>query len=303
MHACRDLHCCRRYAELHCVSNFTFLRGASHPEELAARAAQLGYAALAITDECSLAGVVRAHVAAKEHGLKLIIGAEFRLADGAKLVLLATDREAYGNLSQLITLARRRSAKGSYHLEWNDVDRGAGDCLVLLIPEREPDRAAAHRVAGRFGGQAWIAVELLCGPDDRAQLERLRELGAACGLPLVAAGDVHMHVRSRRPLQDTLTADPPRHHRSPMRSTRCIPTPSAICACACGWRNSIRPNLLAETVRIAARCNFSLDSLRYEYPEELVPPGHTPAAYLRALTEEGLRARFPARRAGQRAAS
>ncbi len=280
------------YAELHCVSNFTFLRGASRAEELAARAAQLGYAALAVTDECSFAGVVRAHGAAKEHGIKLIIGAEFRLADGLKLVLLATGREAYGDLSQLITTARRRGAKGSYRLDWSDVDRGAGDCLVLLIPDRQPDSEAAHRVAERFAGQAWIAAELLCGPDDRAQLERLRELSLACGLPLVAAGDVHMHVRSRRPLQDMLTAarlnttvaaakhvlypNAERHLRLRMRLAQIYP-----------------PELLAETVRIAERCDFSLDSLRYEYPQELVPSGHTPASYLRGLTEEGLQARFP----------
>src|SRR5258708_38072284 len=149
------------YAELHCVSNFTFLRGASRPEELVERAAQLGYAALAITDECSLAGIVRAHIAAKEYKLKLIIGAEFRLADGLKLVLLAPDREAYGDLSQLITTARRRSAKGSYHLDWNDVDHGAGACLVLWIPDHQPDPAVAQRIAARFSGRAWIAVELL----------------------------------------------------------------------------------------------------------------------------------------------
>ena len=280
------------YAELHCVSNFTFLRGASHPEELAARAAHLGYTALAITDECSLAGVVRAHIAAKEHPLKLIIGAEFRIAGGPKIVLLATGREAYGNLSQLITTARRRSVKGSYHLDWSDLDDGADDCLALLIPGREPDRAAAQSIAARFTGRAWLAAELLCGPDDRAHLERLRELGVACGLPLVAAGDVHMHVRSRRPLQDLLTAvrlatpvaavnhalypNAERHLRLRMRLAQIYP-----------------PALLNETVRIAERCNFSLDSLRYEYPEELVPAGYTPAAYLRVLTEAGLRTRFP----------
>ena len=279
------------YAELHCVSNFTFLRGASRPEELAARAAQLGYSALAVTDECSLAGVVRAHLAAKEHRLKLIIGTELRLADGMKLVLLATGREAYGDLAQLITLARRRSEKGHYRLDWRDVERGAGDCLVLLIPDHEPDLAAAQRIAARFTGQAWLAVELLCGPDDRTRFARLQAVGLACGLPLVAAGDVHMHVRSRRPLQDMLTAirlnttvadathalypNAERHLRLRMRLAQLYP-----------------PALLDETVRIAERCDFSLDSLRYEYPEELVPAAHTPASYLRVLTEEGLRTRF-----------
>ncbi|MDB5811953.1 MAG: polymerase alpha subunit [Betaproteobacteria bacterium] len=281
------------YAELHCVSNFTFLRGASRPEELVERAAQLGYHALAITDECSLAGAVRAHTAAKEYQLKLIIGAEFRLADGLKLVLLATDRESYGDLSQLITTARRRSVKGGYHIEWSDIEQGAGTCLVLWVPEQPPDSAIAHRIAARFRGRAWIAVELLCGPDDRAQFEHLRELSLTCGLPLVAAGDVHMHVRSRRPLQDMLTAarlnttvaeakhalypNAERHLRLRVRLAQVYPY----------------EELLAESVRIAARCNFSLGSLKYEYPEELVPAGHTPASWLRQLTEQGLCERFP----------
>jgi error-prone DNA polymerase len=281
------------YAELHCLTNFSFLRGASHPEELAARAAKLGYCALAVTDECSLAGVVRAHVAAKAHGLKLIVGAEFRLADGPKLVLLATDREAYGNLSQLITAARRRSRKGSYRIVWDDLDCGVPGCLVLLAPDEQPKLKDAQRLARSFAGRAWIAVELLSGPDDRARLEALLDLGRAARLPLVAAGDVHMHVRSRRPLQDTLTAirlrttvaaargalypNAERHLRMRMRLAQLYP-----------------PALLTETVRIAERCTFSLDSLRYEYPEELAPSGHTPASYLREITEEGLRARFPA---------
>ena len=264
------------YAELHCVSNFTFLRGASRPEELAARAAQLGYSALAITDECSLAGMARAHFAAKEHKLKLVVGAEFRVTDGPRLVLLATDRATYGDLSQLITTARGRSAKGSYRLDWNDLDGGVGGCLALLIPDREPDPESARRIAEHFAGRAWIAAELLCGPDDRAQLDRLRELGRACGLPLVAAGDVHMHVRSRRPLQDLLTAirlnttvadarhalypNAERHLRLRVRLAQIYP-----------------PELLAESVHIAERCDFRLDSLKYEYPEELVPAGDTPA--------------------------
>jgi error-prone DNA polymerase len=281
------------YAELHCLTNFSFLRGASHPEELAARAAKLGYAALAVTDECSLAGVVRAHVAAKEHGIKLIVGAEFRLADGPKLVLLATGREAYGNLSQLITAARRRSQKGSYRIVWDDFATGVPGCLVLLAPDEQPKLEDAQRLTRLFPGRAWIAVELHCGPDDRARLEALLDLGRTAELPLVAAGDVHMHVRSRRALQDTLTAirlrttvaeargalypNAERHLRMRMRLAQLYP-----------------PGLLAETVRIAERCTFSLDSLRYEYPEELVPAGHTPASYLRKITEAGLRARFPA---------
>src|SRR5512136_1254214 len=127
------------YAELHCVSNFSFLRGASHPEELVAQAVQLGYSALALTDECSLAGIVRAHVAAKDTGLPLVIGSEVQLKDGPKLVLLATDRSSYGHLSELITLGRRRSKKGSYSLGPGDITGGLPGCLALLLPDGKHD--------------------------------------------------------------------------------------------------------------------------------------------------------------------
>jgi error-prone DNA polymerase len=281
------------YAELHCLSNFSFLRGASHPEELVARAQQLGYSALALTDECSFASAVRAHAAAKECGLPLILGSEIRLAGGPRLALLATDREGYGNLSELITRGRRRGVKGRYVLEAKDLDQGLPGCLALLLPDAEPDFAQARWLAERFAGCAWIAAELLCGANDQARLAALRALGAACGLPLVAAGDVHMHLRSRRRLQDTLTAirlcrplaecglalypNAERHLRLRLRLANLYPR-----------------ELLAETLRIAARCSFSLDSLRYEYPEEIAPPGVTPANHLRALTAAGLARRFPA---------
>ncbi|MBM3346711.1 MAG: PHP domain-containing protein, partial [Betaproteobacteria bacterium] len=164
------------YAELHCLSNFTFLRGASHAEELAQRAAELGYTALAITDECSLAGVVRAHVAAKAAGLKLIIGSEIRLADGPALVLLATDRSSYGRLSALITRGRRRRVKGRYALTRADLDDGLPGCLALLLPDPRAEGSLAHAqwLGTRFPGRAWIAAELHCGSDDRAKLASLR---------------------------------------------------------------------------------------------------------------------------------
>src|SRR5512134_3794486 len=283
------------YAELHCLTNFSFLRGASHPEELAARAHALGYAALAITDECSLAGVVRAHIAAKEAGLRLLVGSEVQLAGGPKLVLLACNRSGYGNLSELITRGRRSATKGSYRLVCADLDGGLADCLALLVPRGAPDDPAhACWTAERFLGRAWIAAEFLCGPDDRAQLDALRELARRSGLPLVAAGDVHMHVRSRRRLQDVLTAvrlgkpvaacgralhpNGERHLRLRMRLAQLYPR-----------------GLLAETLRVAERCAFSLDELRYEYPEEVVPPGETPTSWLRKRVEDGLRWRFGAR--------
>jgi error-prone DNA polymerase len=275
------------YAELHCLSNFSFLRGASHPEELVERAVALGYTALALTDECSLAGIVRAHVAAKAHQLKLIAGTELRLGDGTRLVLLAPDRRAYGKLCALITTGRRRGKKGTYLLARADVETCAGSSLLALLLEGD-----AHWLAGHFPGRAWIAAELHRGPNDRARLDSLRALSRASGLPLAAAGDVHMHLSSRRPLQDALTAvrlgtplehcgsalfpNAERHLRARVRLAQLYP-----------------PELLAETVAIAARCDFSLDELRYEYPEELVPPGHTPAGWLAKLATDGLAWRFP----------
>lgn len=300
------------YAELHCLSNFSFLRGASHPEELVAQAAAQGYTALALTDECSLAGVVRAHQAvralektAAEGGqapLRLLIGSEMRTLDGLKLVFLACNKEGYGNLSALITLARRRAEKGAYRLQRHDLNALPGhiapngalpDCLVLWVPDAQPSVADGRWLAECFPGRAWIAVELHAGPDDAGRLDELRELGAACGLPLVAAGDVHMHVRARRPVQDVLTAlrlktsvfeagfalfpNGERHLRSRLRLSRLYP-----------------PDLLAETLRLADLCRFSLDALRYEYPEEIAPAGHTPTSWLRHETEAGLRRRYPA---------
>ncbi len=277
------------YAELHCLSNFSFLRGASHPEELAERAAALGYSALALTDECSLAGMVRAHVAAKEHGLKLIAGTEISL-EGTKLVLLAPDRTAYGAISALITAGRRRAKKGAYTLEWNDLQALPRAGVLALLAS--PGERNAPPFKDLFGKNGWLAAELHAGANDRVKLEGLKALSDRTGLRLAAAGDVHMHVRSRRRLQDVLAAtrlgkpvaacgqalfpNAERHLRLRMRLAQLYP-----------------PELLEETVAIADRCAFSMDELRYEYPEELVPPGETPATWLRKLTEEGLRWRFP----------
>jgi error-prone DNA polymerase len=284
------------YAELHCLSNFTFLRGASHPAELIERANKLKYSTLAITDECSMAGVVRAHEAVKKlpsgSRLKLIIGTEVSLEDGLKLVLLATERRSYGNLCALITRGRMQAKKGNYRLTRADLNDGLPGCLALWVPGTQPDPDQARFVTELFPRRAWMAVGLFNGPNDRARLSKLHELGKSTNLPLVAAGDVHMHVRSRRRLQDVLTAirlGVPVHqaghglHPNAERHLRPRPRLAKL----------YPPRLLSATLEIAERCQFSLDSLRYEYPDEIVPTGHTPTTYLQELTEQGLQRRFP----------
>ena len=315
------------YAELLCRSNFSFLSGASHPQELVERAVQLGYRALAITDECSLAGVVQAHEAAERCGLHLIIGAQMWVsawpdeasasanvnagaarpatsptpsAPPLRLVLLAQTRVGYGHLSQWITQARQRADKGRYRALRSDIDRGpqAGlpGCLALLVPDvTQPlDVVLAHAqwVQSVFGDRAAIALSLLLRARDDVLIDHVRQVSAATGLAVAAAGDVLMHVRSRKPLQDTLTA-----------------TRLGLPLAQCGWQ--LEPNAeahlrpigrlqalyepawLAQTVALAERCSFSLAELRYEYPQEIVPPGTTPTSHLRALTEAGALKRYP----------
>ncbi len=284
------------YAELHCLSNYSFLRGASHPEELVARAAALGYQALALTDECSVAGVVKAHLAAKEAGLKLIIGSEFQLDDGPKLVLLAPDRRAYGQLSTLITIGRRRSPKGNYRLTLPDFEHGLDGCLALWLPDPEQPRAAndaqGERLKAAFPDRLWIALELFCEGDDLDRTAELLTLAIRLDLPMTAAGDVHMHDPARKPLQDILTAIRLNRPVSELGGAlqpnreRCLKPMERL-------RERHPPELLAESVAIAARCSFSLDELRYEYPQELIPPGTTASEHLRALTLAGARRRWP----------
>ena len=280
------------YAELHCLSNFTFLRGASHPRELVERARTLGYAALAITDECSLAGVVRAWRTARENGLKLIVGSELRLVDGPTLVLLAPDRQAYGQLSSLITLARRRAAKGHYRLYRQDLERLVPNCLALFIAGETPDHTAAGWFARHFHGRGWLAFERFHGPDDARQLEHLALLADSLGLPLVASSDVHMHRRGRRALQDCLTAIRLGKPVSELGLDR-LPNGERHLRSLPRLRALYPDALLQQSLVIAARCRFRLDELRYEYPEELVPEGTTPGGHLRRLVLAGADWRWP----------
>jgi len=288
------------YAELHCLSNFTFLRGASRPEELVAQAAALGYRAIAITDECSLAGIVKAHVAAKEHGIQLLVGSEFLLEERLKLVLLAPDRTAYGELSTIISRARRRAEKGRYQLLPKDLERQARHLLAIWLPLAwqlptldDDSLLEQGRWLGQcFPGRLWLGVELLLQADQQSYYLRCYQLAAGLDIPMVACGDVHLHTPDRKPLQDVLTAI---RLNQPVHTLGCQLQPNA--------ERHLRPlahlreiypgALLAESCRIAEHCNFSLDELRYEYPRELVPAGLTPADYLRQLVEHGAGERWP----------
>jgi error-prone DNA polymerase len=286
------------YVELHALSNFSFLRGASSPQELVAQAKELNYRGLALTDECSLAGAVRAHVAAKQHGLPLILGTELNCIDGLKLVALATDRASYGAMSRLISRARRASVKGRYALARADLENALDGCLIIWLPRADRALAPGQEADGRwlrerFAGRLWLGVELLTGGCDARRLELLETLGKTLGLPRVAAGDVHMHRRSRRALQDVLTSirlNTPLQalgHAVFPNGERCLRPLQRLC--------ELYPApLLAQTLEIAERCTFKLDELRYEYPEEIVPAGATPTSHLRMLTEQGCRARWPA---------
>ncbi len=280
------------YAELHCLSNFSFQRGASSAQELFSRAKACGYRALAITDECSMAGIVRALEASRATDVKLIIGTEVQLDDGPKLVLLAESKAGYTALCRLITRGRCASVKGEYRLRRTDCTEGLSNVLALWIPAREPDPEHGRWVRDTFGDRAWLAIELLREHDDAARLARLTALAGEIGLPCVAAGDVHMHVRRRLALQQTMTAI--RHgltlaeageilFRNGERHLRRRDVLEAIYPTA----------LLTETVRIAERCRFALDELEYRYPAELVPKGYTAGQWLRQLTEKGARWRWP----------
>ena len=321
------------YAELHCRSNFSFLTGASHPAELVQRAQALGYAALALTDECSLAGVVRAHLEVRECGLPLIIGTEIWLTpapgqanatapsagansaptpapghSAPRLVLLAQTRRGYGNLSHWITVARRRAPKGAYLAHASDVEgrvpnapflAGLPECIALLVPApfQSFETVFAHAMWLKtwFQERACISIELLHRPGEPELIEVVRRVAALTGLMVVASGDVLMHLRSRKPLQDTLTA-----------VRLALPVAQCGAALAANAEQHLRsrsrlaalyephePQWLANTLVVAARCSFSLAQLRYEYPREIVPDGHTPRSWLRVLTEQGALRRYP----------
>nr|WP_282615407.1 error-prone DNA polymerase [Pseudomonas violetae] len=280
------------YAELHCLSNFSFQRGASSALELFERAKKQGYQALAITDECTLAGIVRAWQAAKSLGMPLIIGSEVRIENGPKLVLLVENLEGYQHLCRLITRARRRTQKGQYQVLREDFSEPLPGLLALWVPDVVDDAGNGHWLRQVFPGRLWLAVQLHCGQNDRRLLADMTSLAGELRIPLVASGDVHMHVRGRRALQDTMTAI--RHH---------VPVAAAGLRLHPNGERHLRSldalgelypqALLDETVKIARRCTFELSQLRYQYPCELVPEEHSGVSWLRELTERGIRERWP----------
>ena len=280
------------YAELHCLSNFSFQRGASSARELFQRAKHHGYAALAITDECTLAGAVRAWQAAKEAGLPLIVGCEMQIEDGPKLVLLAENLDGYQTLCRLITAARRRAPKGEYRSLWDDFEAGTEGLLALWLPRDASNAGDGEWLRARFPERLWIAVELHRGPDDAVRLARLQAIGQSLGVPRVATGDVHMHARGRRALQDTLTAI--RHHTTVAEAGhRLFPNGERHLRSRVVLADLYPAELLTESVRIARRCTFDFSQLRYQYPHEVVPPGFSATAWLRQCVEEGMRWRWP----------
>ncbi|MCH8552153.1 MAG: error-prone DNA polymerase [Natronospirillum sp.] len=284
------------FAELHALSNFSFLRGASHPEELVAQAEALGYEALALTDECSVAGVVRAWQYRRQHQLqvRLIIGSEF-CCDDLHLVLLATNREGYAQLSRLITLCRRRADKGSYQLLAEDLSVEAlSDCLALWYPQAGSTVDAAWQalLMAAFPSRLWIAVSHHLTSGDDQRMHYARKLAADAALPLVCANQVQMHSPARQMLQDTLTAI---RHGCTVQSAgyRLFPNAERHLRSIERLRSLYGDDLLLEAAQIARRCTFELDSLSYEYPGELVPPGLTASEHLQQLTTEGERRRYP----------
>ncbi|MBS7806143.1 error-prone DNA polymerase [Variovorax sp. PCZ-1] len=289
------------YAELHALSNFSFQRGASHPEELVARAHGLGYRAIAITDECSVAGVVRAHGEAKKLGIRLVLGAEFKVQDAPvplTLVLLVRDLIGWSQLCEFITRCRRSAGKGEYRCVWAEQDwEGLDRCEALcVLPQGVDADAATQAVAwlrSVFGERLWLALSLHLQVHDELKVEETLALSAACNVPVVATGAVLMHVRSRKPLHDVITA-----------------VAQGKPVAECGYALMVNaeahlrprqrlaqiysPEWLAASAEIAARCTFSLEEIRYQYPTEVVGMGETPAQCLERLTYEGAQMRYPA---------
>ncbi len=286
------------YAELQVTSNFSFLRGASHPEELAATAKALGLTALAITDRNSLAGIVRAHVAAKELGLAFIVGVRLDLEDGTSLLVWPSDRAAYGRLTRLLTIGQRRADKGQCILKLDDVaEFQEGQILALVPPDGWPDEKFSDRLSAlrrRFNGTFYLAAQRRFSRGDCARLNRLAALAHRHGAPILASNDVLYHHPARKALQDVLTCVREKctlrqaGFRLTANAERHLKDPDEMLRLFAGHEAAVE-----RTLEVADAARFSLDELRYEYPEEPVPAGLDADAYLEKLAWEGAAGRYP----------
>ncbi|WP_394144341.1 error-prone DNA polymerase [Vibrio atypicus] len=283
-----------KYAELFCQTNFSFLTGASHAEELILQADFLRYHSLAITDECSVAGVVRAYSAMKSHqlGIKLVIGSMFWLNQECQVILLCPSREAYAELCRIITNARRRADKGEYQLsEWDLMS--VKYCLILWLPtHQQDDHKWGQWLVQHHCQRLWVGIQRHLNSDDKNYLIHCEQLAHELSLPITACGGVLMHTATRLPLQHILTAI--KHGQSVDKiGSQLLTNTERTLRSKEKLSKLFKSEWLQESINIAERCEFSLGDLKYEYPSELVPNGETPISYLRALVERGKRLRFP----------
>ncbi|NGY04372.1 error-prone DNA polymerase [Solimonas terrae] len=286
------------YAELHAVSAFSFRRGASMPQELVEAATALGYRALALTDECSMAGAVRGYERIRDYRecaqahAELLVGCEWNLDDGLRCVALCEDQAGYSAVCRTITQARRATDKGAYRLTRADFDAPLPGTSLLWIPRGVNELDELAWLRERYGGRLWIAVELHRDGRDAGRLAGLQELSRRFALPLVASGDVHMHCAARRALQDVMVAL--RHHRPVERcGTRLFPNGERHLRTLADLQSLYPHALLAESLRVAERCAFRIEQVRYRYPKEVVGAGHTPTSWLRHLVVQRLPRRWP----------
>ncbi|RUO71507.1 error-prone DNA polymerase [Pseudidiomarina salinarum] len=278
---------------LHCLSNYSFLRGGSHPHELIAQAQQLGYQALAITDECSMAGVVKAYLAARDSSLKLLIGSEFKVPELGTVILLATNRSGYGQLCRLITTARGRSKKGHYEVTAADFMAQLDNCLLYWRPQ--DDKAVAdygQALSAAFPQRCWLAYSRHYLADDAAKYRAYQRYQQQTGLPVLAACEVYYHSAGRQPLHDLLTAIRQQQPLTEVVSTL-LPNQEYRLRSPAELQQCYPADWLTAAADIADRCDFCLSELCYEYPAELVPPGRTATDYLCELTYQGAAQRFP----------
>jgi error-prone DNA polymerase len=286
------------YGELQAASNFSFLCGASHPDELVAAAKKAGLSALALTDRNTLAGIVRAHIAAKAHDLRFIVGCRLELQDGPDLLCYPKDRAAYGRLCRLLTIGKRRAEKGACSLFLSDVYAHSFDQVVIVVPPEVLDETFHQQlkdIASHLQATCYLGASHILNGDDRARLAVLSDLSQKAGVALIATNDVLYHHPDRRPLQDVVTCirETCRIEEAGFRleknAERHIKSPDEMARLFAGYEEA-----LARTGEVQEACQFSLDELRYEYPDEPVPAGTTPQAHLENLTWEGARERYPA---------